>query len=46
MISTILLVGALIVLLIGLIDHPSASTARMVALGLALIVLAQLLSGR
>lgn len=46
MVSTVLLVAALIAFVVGLIDHPPVTTSRMIALGLALVVLAQLLSGR
>lgn len=42
MISTGILVGALIVFLIGLLDHPTVNATRCICLGLALLVLAQL----
>lgn len=46
MISTGLLVGALIVFLLGMIDYPPINSSRCICLGLALITLAQLVGGR
>jgi len=45
-VQMILLVIALVAFLIGLLDHPTVSTTRCIALGLALVVLAQLIGGR
>lgn len=42
----LLLVMAFVVFIIGLLDWPPASTTRCIALGLALITLAQLIGGR
>ena len=45
-IQMILLVLALVAFLVGLLDHPTVSTTRCIALGLALVVLAQLVGTR
>lgn len=46
MIATILLVAALVIFLIGLLDHPTVNATRCICLGLALVVLAQLVGTR
>lgn len=46
MITTVLLVAALIMFLIGLLEHPTISATRCLCLGLALLTLAMILSGR
>lgn len=39
----ILIVAALIVFLVGLLEHPTVSASRCICLGLALLTLAQIL---
>lgn len=46
MIATGLLIAALVICLLGLLDHPTVNATRCLCLALALIVLAQLVGTR
>ena len=46
MIATGLLIAALVIFLVGLLDHPTVNASRCICLGLALVVLAQLVGVR